>query len=114
MLYYARPFLMTVFLGPMVLTDPKGLRTREAFMRMQLLSFKPNLVKRPFQQFLYRLRQAYNHPVIGRVFGEVISRIGGAPGEFMQNLYTEEEAEAARNMTLEEMANDAIGAKYRN
>jgi hypothetical protein len=114
MLFYARPFLLAVFLAPMNLTDPKGVRTREAFKRMQLLSFKPNLVKRPFQQFLYRLRQAYNHPVIGRVFGEIISRVGGAPGEFMQNLYTEEEAAQASRMTLEEMANDAIGAKYLN
>ncbi len=114
MLYYARPFMTTVFLAPMNLTDPKGVRTREAFLRMQLLSFKPNLVKRPFQQFLFRLRQAYNHPIIGRVFGELISRVGGAPGEYMQNFYTAEDAERARNMSLEEMAEDAVGAKYRN
>jgi hypothetical protein len=114
MLYYARPFMLTVFLAPMNLTDPQGVRTREAFKRMQLLSFKPNLVKRPFQQFLYRLRQAHNHPVIGKVFGEVISRIGGAPGEYMQNFYTDEEAQRAAHMSLEEMAEEAVGAKYLN
>lgn len=114
MMYYARPFMITVFLNPMKLVDPQGRRIREAFKRMQLLSEKPKIVKRPFNRFLHTLRMAYNQPLIGKVFGELISRVGGAPGEFMGTLYNHDEALAARRMTMEEMAEDALGAKFKH
>ncbi len=111
-LYYARPFMVAVFLNPMELLDPEGKRIKEAFKRMQLLSAKPHLLERPFAKFLNGIREAYKHPVIGKYFGPALSRLGGTPGEFMVDLYTEEEHRRAAQMTLEEMAEDAIAAKF--
>jgi hypothetical protein len=112
LLYYARPFMIAVFLNPMKILDPQGKRMKEAFKRMQLLQSKPKVANRPFPKFLRGIRDAYNHPVIGPVFGETLSRIGGAPGEFMRDLYTAEEAAAAQRMTMDELAEEAVAAKY--
>ncbi len=114
MLYYARPFMIAVFLNPMDLLDPQGKRMTEAFKRMQMLSEKPKLLNRPFAQFLYKLRQTYNHPRLGPLFGEFISRVAGAPGKYMVDLYDAEEARRVRAMTMEQMADEAVSAKYVN
>jgi hypothetical protein len=111
-LYYAKPFMKAVFLNPMKVTDPEGKRIKEAFKRMQLLSAKPHLMERPFSRFLKGLRDAYQTPVFGKVFGGVISRVGGAPGRFMIDLYTEEEFKRASRMSMDELAEEAIGAKH--
>src|SRR5690606_24093484 len=73
LLLYARPFLYAVFLNPMEILDPEGKRMKEAFKRMQLLQNKETIAHRPFPRFLVALRKAYNTPVIGDIFGEVIS-----------------------------------------
>lgn len=112
MIYHARPFVSSVFLNPMALIDPEGKRIREAFKRMQLLSHKPKIVRRPFARFMQGLQQAYNNPVLGPVFGGVISRVGGAPGEYMKTLYSDEEAQRAREMSMEEMARESLAAKH--
>jgi hypothetical protein len=113
-LRYARPFLLAVFLNPMEILDPEGKRMKEAFKRMQLLQTKESIAHRPFPRFLVGLRKAYNTPIVGDIFGEVISRIGGAPGEYMRDLYTEEEAKKAARMSMTELADEAVGAKYVN
>lgn len=112
MIYYARPFLLAVFLNPMQILDPKGERITEAFKRMQILQEKPTIAGRPFPRFLRGIRDAYNHPVLGKLFGEALSRIGGAPGEYMRDLYDEEEAKRARSMSMDELAEEAIAIKY--
>jgi hypothetical protein len=114
MIYYARPFLVSVFLNPMELLDKEGARLKEAFKRMQYLALKPHLQARPFAKFLYTTRRAYNMPVVGPIFGSLISRIGGAPGKYMADLYTAQEAEQIRRMSVEEMAQEALSAKMRN
>ena len=113
LLYYARPFMIAVFLNPMEILDPKGDRMKEAFKRMQLLQNKPKVANRPFPKFLRGIRDLYNNPRVGPVFGELLSRIGGAPGEYMRDLYTEEEARMAERMSMDELAEEAVQAKYK-
>lgn len=112
MIYHARPFMLAVFLNPMAILDPQGERMKEAFKRMQILQEKPQIASRPFPKFLRAVRDAYNHPVLGSLFGEALSRIGGAPGEYMRDLYTEEEARRAREMSMSDLAEEAIAVKY--
>jgi hypothetical protein len=111
MLFYARPFLAAVFLDPMELLDPGGTRLKEAFKRMQYLALKPHLEQRPFARFIVTVRRAYNAPVIGALFGGLLSRIGGAPGKYLADLYTADEAARVRAMSVEELAEEALRAK---
>lgn len=111
-LFYARPFFVGVFLEPMRRADPSGRRLREAVKRAQLLANKPEVARRPFTRFIRSLRAAYKTPVVGKLFGEVISRAAGAPGEFLVDLYTAEENRRAKIMSYDELAEDALAAKY--
>jgi hypothetical protein len=113
MLYFARPFLKQVFLKPMQITDPDGERIKEAFKRMQLLARKPEVAARPFSRFMYGIRDLYNTPVIGDIFGGVLSRILGAPGRYLTDLYDEEEEQKALKMSMDEMAEEALALKYK-
>jgi hypothetical protein len=112
MMYYARPFLKAVFLDPMKITDPEGERIKEAFKRMQLLSRKPEVNRRPFARFMNGVRGLYNTPVIGDLFGGVLSRVMGAPGRFLVDLYDDEEDERAMNMSFDDMAREAMAATF--
>lgn len=112
MMYYARPFLKKVFLTPMEITDPEGERIKEAIKRMQLLAAKPEVAKRPFSRFMNGLRDLYNTPVIGDVFGGLLSRVLGAPGQFLVDLYDEQEKTANIRMSFDDMAKQAMEAKY--
>ena len=112
MMYYARPFLVKVFMEPMDIADPHGERVKEAIKRMQLLALKPEVNQRPLARFLIGLRNLYKTPVIGNVFGEVLSRAIGAPGRYLIDLYDEEEAAQALHSSFDEMARDAMAAKY--
>lgn len=110
-LYYASPFFRDVFFQPMELVDPSGKRLREVFKRMQLLSAKPNVTRRPFGRFMQGLSDVFNHPVAGRLFGGIAARIAGLDPRFMKRLYTEEEFEQASRMSFDALALDALGAK---
>ena len=111
LLFYAKPFITAVFLEPSRITDPEGRRIREAFKRMQLLSQKPQLAKRPFVNFMVTLRAAFNTPVVGRLFGQIISRLTAVPPELLKDLYSEREARRAEAMSIEELSHDALEAK---
>lgn len=113
-LYHAAPFFRDVFFAPMDLVDPSGRRIREAFKRTQLLTLKPRVARRPFVRFMRTLHELFHHPVVGRVFGPVLARVIGLEPRFIQQLYTEEEEERARSMTIEEMAQEALQVKYTN
>ncbi len=113
-LYFATPFFKRVFFEPMDRVDPSGRRLREAFKRMQLLSFKPGLQRRPFVFFMQTLHDAFNHPIAGPLVGRLAARIAGVEPRFMARLYTEAEANAARAATFDEMAEDALKAKFEN
>lgn len=113
-LWYAKPFLIDVFLTPIAMCDPSGQRLREAVKRIQLVGQKPDVAARPFTRFLNAVRRLYQTPVLGKAFGQVLSRLGGAPGELIVDLYSAEEAALARQMSFEELAEDALAAKFIN
>lgn len=110
-LYYAAPFFRGVFLEPMERADPTGRRIREAMKRLQLLGARPDVAARPFPKFVLNLRRAYENPALKALFGPVISRLAGVPGDFLHSMYTEDEAKKAAEMSYDELAKDALAAK---
>ena len=113
-LYYASPFFERVFFQPMERVDPSGRRLREAFKRMQLLRFKPGLDRRPFVVFMNALHDTFNHPVAGPLVGRLAARLSGVDPQFMHRFYTDAEAAAARDASFDQLAEDALQAKFRN
>jgi hypothetical protein len=111
MLYFGQPFIRDVFLRPMSLVDPQGKRLRDAFKRMQLLGQKEVAARRPFTRFMRALQQGAQHPVIGRLFGDLFGRIAGVGADLLQRQYDEGELQRARRMTYEELAEEALAAK---
>jgi hypothetical protein len=114
MILHAAPFLKDVFLAPMQVADPQGRRLREAFKRIQLLSEKPEVADRPFPKFVRTLQFLYRTPGLRQVFGGVIGRLAGVPGEYLDQLYTDEERRRARAMSYDQLAEEALAAKYVN
>lgn len=110
-LYHAAPFTKAVFFEPMELTDPTGVRLREAFKRMQLLGKKPGVSDRPFARFLETVQDLFNDPVVGLLFGPLLARLIGLPPHLVKRMYTEEERHRYARMSFDELAQDALGAK---
>lgn len=110
-IYYAAPFFKGVFLAPMALADPSQKRLREALKRLQLLGVRPEVARRPFPRFVLGLRRAYARPMVRKLAGPVLARLAGVPGEYLEDMYTEVEAARAAQMTYDELAADALGAK---
>jgi len=113
-LYFAAPFFREVFFGPMQLTDPTGRRLFEAFKRMQLLGRKPGVSDRPFAKFLAVVQDLFNDPIIGKLFGPFLARLIGLPPEVVRRLYTPEEERQYGQMSFDELAQEALGAKIVN
>lgn len=113
-LYHARPFIQDVFFAPMAITDPTGKRLNEVFKRLQLLALKPGVDRRPFVRFMATLRNMFNHPIIGRLFGPLLERVIGLDPKVIRDLYNEEEKKRADQMTIEEMAQEALAVKEKN
>jgi len=111
-LYYAKPFGEDVFYGPMRRIDPTGRRLREAIKRMQLLGEKPQIADRPMARLMTRVRDIALHPVFGPLFGRVAERVAGAPAELLGVMYDADEARRFRAMSFDEMAEDALQAKF--
>jgi hypothetical protein len=111
MLFYAQPFIQDVFLEPMDFVDPRGERLREAFKRFQQLGAKPGVADRPFGRFVLTLQDLYHRPVVGSLFGDVIARVSGVSGRFLQRLNTEEELAQAANKSYDQLAQEALGVK---
>ncbi len=112
MMWFAKPFLQEVFLAPMDRTDPSGRRVQEAFKRIQLLMRKPTVSRTPFARFMTAMQDLYNRPVVGKVFGRVLLRALGAEDRAARFLFTPEELARSQRMTFDELAEDAIAAKY--
>jgi hypothetical protein len=112
LLYHAGPFIRDVFFGPMDLVDPKGTRLIEAFKRIQLIGTRPGVSDRPFQRFLRSLQDAFNDPRIGPLFGPLLARIIGLEPRVIRTLYTDEELARSHAMSFDELAADAVAAKY--
>jgi len=112
MMWFAKPFLQEVFLAPMDRTDPSGRRIKEAFKRIQLLMRKPTVSRTPFGRFMTALQNLYNRPVVGKLFGPVLLRVLGAEDRAARFLFTPEELARSQRMTFEELAEEAVAAKY--
>ena len=112
MMWYAKPFLQEVFLRPMDRTDPSGRRVKEAFKRIQLILRKPTVARSPFSRFMIAMQDLYNHPIIGRLFGPALLRALGAEDRAARYLFSKEELERSQRMSFEEMAEEALSAKY--
>lgn len=112
-LYHAAPFFKAVFFDPMDVVDPTGRRMREAFKRIQLLGTKPTVRKTAFVRFMAALQDVYNdHPLARRVFGRAIERFIGVTPEVLSRLYTDEERRQVARMSFDELASEALAAKY--
>ncbi|MDI1444002.1 hypothetical protein [Polyangium sp. 6x1] len=114
MMHSAHPFIRDVFLDPMNFVDPEGKRLRDAFKRMQLLGRKEETPRRPFTRFLRVLQDGVDHPITGRLLGDLFGRVGGVGKEFMARQYDDTELARARRMSYEDMAKDALSAKDTN
>ena len=112
MFYFAAPFFRRVFFEPMDLTDPGGRRILEAFKRIQILGARRSVAERPFNAFLLRMQALHEHRLAGPVFGRVVRRVLGLQPRLLRTLYTEAEAEEARRMSFDEMAQEALQAKF--
>jgi hypothetical protein len=110
MMWHAKPFLQEVFLAPMDVTDPSGRRVQEAFKRIQLLMRKTS--NTPFSKFMFTVMRLYNTPVLGKLLGRGLLRVLGAEDRAARFLYTPEDLERAQRMSWDELAEDALAAKY--
>jgi hypothetical protein len=113
LIWRGAPFFKDVFFDPMRRVDPSGRRMREAFKRIQILSQKPGVQEHPFTRFMIGLQDVYNdRPVLRVVFGRLIERIVGVSPELIERLYSQEELARARAMSYDELAQEALAAKY--
>lgn len=112
MMWYAKPFLQQVFLAPMDRTDPSGRRVQEAFKRIQLVMRKPTVARTPFSRFIIGAQAAYNRPLARRVLGPLLLRALGADARAARIMFTPEELARSQQMTFEELAEEALAAKY--
>ncbi|HUS32108.1 MAG TPA: hypothetical protein VMZ53_26595 [Kofleriaceae bacterium] len=112
MMWHAKPFLQQVFLAPMDRTDPSGRRVQEAFKRIQLIMRKPTVARLPFSRFMIGMQDLYNHPIGGRLFGPLLLRALGAEDRAARYLFTKDELTRAQQMSFDEMAEDALAAKF--
>jgi hypothetical protein len=112
MMWHAKPFLQDVFLAPMDRTDPSGRRVQEAFKRIQLLMRKPTVVRTPFARMMRTLQDLYNQPIAGKLLGRVLLRVLGAEDRAARYLFTKEELARSQRMSFDEMAEEALAAKY--
>jgi hypothetical protein len=112
MMWYAKPFLQQVFLAPMDITDPSGRRIQEAFKRIQLIMRKPTVARLPFSRFMIAMQDLYNHPLGGKLFGPFLLRALGAEDRAARYLFTKDELKRSHQMSFEEMAEEALSAKF--
>ena len=111
LLFHAGPFLREVFFEPMRLTDPAGQRLHEAIKRLQLLGRKPGVMDRPFSKFVGTVQTLFNDPTIGPIFGPFLARLIGLPPHLVKRKYTDEDLARYNQMSFQELADDALGAK---
>jgi hypothetical protein len=112
-LYHASPFFKAVFFDPMEVVDPSGKRMREAFKRIQLIGSKPTARRTAFVRVMAVMQTVYNdYPLARRLFGRAIERFIGVSPAMLARLYTEEERRRVETMSFDELALEALSAKY--
>ena len=114
MLYYAKPFFRDVFFAPMDYLDASGRRMREAFRRVQILGRRSGGDSRPFSRFMIGLQDVYNHPLGRRTVGKLAARIVGVDPRFLDRLVTDAEIAEASLKSYDDLAEEALRAKYEN
>ena len=112
MMWHAKPFLQQVFLEPMDRTDPSGRRIQEAFKRIQLVLRKPTVSRTLWSKMMIGFQDLYNRPVIGKIFGKVLLRALGAEDRAARILFTQEELARSKQMSFDELAEEALAVKY--
>lgn len=112
MFYFAGPFFREVFFRPMDLIDPTGRRLIEAFKRIQLVGIKPEIARRPFNRFLHFLQAVHRNRFTGPFLSKVAARVVGLEPRVLDRLYTEDERREAERLSIEELAEVALRAKY--
>jgi hypothetical protein len=111
-LWHAGPFAQEVFFKPMQRTDPTGRRLFEAVKRLQLLSNRPNLVKRPFNRFMQGLRDIVTDPLWGPLLGKLARRLtADFPLELYGELFSRDELAHANGLSIDALADEALAAK---
>ncbi len=111
LILHAKPFFHDVFFAPMQHMKA-GHRLREAFRRFQLLESKPRVMSRPFARFMGAMVDVYAHPLARPVLGRIVTRFAGVEPELMMRMNDRETMARAREMTFDELAEDAVRAKY--
>jgi hypothetical protein len=112
MLWYAQPFFRSVFFETMDRTDPSGRRMREAFKRIQLISRKSRVRRRPFIRFMTGLQDIYNHPIGEKVLGGVLLRVLGVDSRYLKQLWTDEDLRWTERASFDDITAQALQAKY--
>ena len=112
LVWHAKPFFHDVFFVPMERVDPTKKRLHEAFKRLQLLSEKPGVCDQPFGKFILTMQNVFDHPIAGPIFGRAASRLAGVPPQFVTRLNSERELSRARDMSYDELAEEALALKY--
>ena len=107
----SRPFFRDVFFAPMDLTDPTGKRLLDAFKHIQLLGKRTEEAARPFGKFIFGLVKAFNDPIAGPILEPIIVRLTGLDPRVIRWVHTQEEEARARRMRIDELAEEALGAK---
>ncbi len=111
-LVHARPFFRAMFFGPMDAVDPEGRRMREAFRHMQRIGQRPEAKRRPFGKFLRVMYDAFNHPKAGPLVTAGAARLVGLDPRFMKRMNSDDELLRAAEKSFDELADDALQAKY--
>ncbi|MEX1368989.1 MAG: hypothetical protein AB1Z98_38035 [Nannocystaceae bacterium] len=110
----ARPFIRTALLEPLDVCDPEGRRMREAFKRMQLVARRPEVAQQPFIRFLRTTQVLFDHPVLGRLLGPLLTRIVGMDARMLGELYTDTELQQSLATDMQALANDAMAYERRS
>jgi hypothetical protein len=111
MFLHAAPFFREVFFRTMDRVDPTGRRLLEAFKRVQLISAKPEVARRPFTRFLSTMQWTFEHPVLGPFLGPLALRVLGLEARVLRTLTTEAERRRAAQQSFDAMADEALAAK---
>ena len=106
-----KPFLKAVFLEPIHRTDPSGRRLREAVKRMQLIA-QATVARLHLLHVHSADEELFNHRVAGPLLVRVSACWPAGLAALATRLFTDDELTLLNAMLFEELAEDAVAAKY--
>ena len=89
-----------------------GLHRFTVFAEVQLLGTKRRVAKRPFNRFVLTLQALHQNPLTRPVLGRVAVRVLGLRPAVLDRLYSEAEAAHARRASFDQLAEEALAAKF--